>query len=91
MILERMGEHLKAREIYDLLASKAREGQRRPPSAGPEMGPAVLVDAVFLVTSAQQKAFQATLKRLSKDAAARGLGVALTGPWPPYHFAQVGS
>jgi len=78
-----------AREIYDELAAIARECQRRPPAGGPEVGPAVLLDAVFLVSSGQEKRFQAALRRATKQAAEHGLGVTLTGPWPPYHFAHV--
>jgi hypothetical protein len=49
-------------------------------------GPALLVDAAFLVKRSKQKAFVSAVSRGTKALAAQGSRVSLTGPWPPYSF-----
>jgi Gas vesicle synthesis protein GvpL/GvpF len=36
------------------------------------------------------RAFRAALRRQSRDLGASGVRMALTGPWPPYHFVDAG-
>lgn len=76
-----------ASRVFGALARVAREGVQKDTSMP---GATVLLDAVFLVPRARTTTFRAAVKRAARDAAAMGGDIALSGPWPPYHFVSGG-
>ena len=70
------------------LGEDAAEAVRREPVAPPEAGGRLLLDAAFLVRAKDGTAFEAAVERCAARLAPRGCEVVLTGPWPPYHFAE---
>lgn len=75
-----------AREAWETMAAAARDAVQRPIAGDALERP--LLDAAFLVGADERGAFARASERLSAAAAAAGCAVALTGPWPPYHFVQ---
>jgi hypothetical protein len=75
--------------LFDALARRAASSVRRPPPAG-EVGARVLLDAVFLVSRTARARFEAGIAQAAKRLSDRGFALALTGPWPPYHFVMDG-
>jgi hypothetical protein len=71
------------------LAGRARESIERPPVSR-EIAARVLLDAVFLVPSKRARAFQSAVKRVQTSLSKGGCDLTLSGPWPPYHFVDVG-
>jgi len=51
--------------------------------------PRLLLDTAYLVPVAAEPAFLAEVDQLAKEMAVDGLHLDLTGPWPPYSFAQL--
>jgi hypothetical protein len=76
-----------ANRVFGSLARVAREGVQKDTSMP---GATVLLDAVFLVPRARTATFRAAVRRVARDAAAAGGDIALSGPWPPYHFVSGG-
>jgi hypothetical protein len=72
--------------VYAELAAGASEAVRREPAAPPETGGRLLLDAAFLVATAQRAEFEAIVERCAARLAPRACDVTLTGPWPPYNF-----
>jgi hypothetical protein len=70
------------------LAEAAAAAVRREPAAPPEAGGRLLLDAAFLVRAGDGADFEAVVERCAARLAPRGCEVVLTGPWPPYHFAE---
>jgi gas vesicle protein GvpL/GvpF len=70
------------------LAGVAAEAVRREPATSPEAGGRLLLDAAFLVPAQDGADFEAAVERCASRLAPRGCEVTLTGPWPPYHFAE---
>jgi len=70
------------------LAEGAADAVRREPAAPPEAGGRLLLDAAFLVRTSDGADFEAAVERCAARLAPRGCEVVLTGPWPPYHFAE---
>ena len=70
------------------LAEGAAEAVRREPAAPPEAGGRLLLDAAFLVPRQDGADFEAAVERCAARLAPRGCEVVLSGPWPPYHFAE---
>jgi Gas vesicle synthesis protein GvpL/GvpF len=70
------------------LAEGAAEAVRREPAAPPEAGGRLLLDAAFLVPRQDGVDFEAAVERCAARLAPRGCEVVLSGPWPPYHFAE---
>jgi hypothetical protein len=68
------------------LAEGAAESVRREPAASPESGGRLLLDAAFLVPTAQADDFEAIVERIAARLAPRACELTLTGPWPPYNF-----
>jgi hypothetical protein len=75
------------RLAFTALSGRARDAVQRPPVTR-EIAARVLLDAVFLVPSAGARAFRSEVKRASAELAKSGCELALTGPWPPYHFVE---
>jgi hypothetical protein len=78
-----------ADRAFDDISESARESVRRPPVTR-EVAARVLLDAVFLVSSASARRFQSAVKRAQTSLSRSGCEVTLTGPWPPYHFVDGG-
>jgi gas vesicle protein GvpL/GvpF len=74
--------------VFAELAESATEAVRREPAAPPEAGGRLLLDAAFLVPRQDGTDFEAAVERCSVRIAPRGCEVILSGPWPPYHFAE---
>jgi hypothetical protein len=70
------------------LSESAVEAVRREPATPPEAGGRLLLDAAFLVPARDGADFEAAVERCASRLAPRGCEVVLTGPWPPYHFAE---
>jgi hypothetical protein len=47
----------------------------------------MVLNAAYLVPSARTDEFQSLVRGLTSRYAPEGLELALTGPWPAYHFA----
>jgi hypothetical protein len=75
-----------AEEVYRRLAAVAARARRTeiPPQAA---GSRLLIDAAFLVPTRRARRFEADLEEAR--ASAPELELALTGPWPAYHFIEV--
>jgi Gas vesicle synthesis protein GvpL/GvpF len=74
-----------AERIFQALSQHADdERQRTPEQAGGTIR--LLLDATFLVPSAEAARFKETVRSLARTVEAKGYRVALTGPWPPYTF-----
>jgi hypothetical protein len=71
------------------IGESAREAVKRPPVTR-EVAARILLDAVFLVPSGQERTFQSAVKRARTSLSKSGCEVTLTGPWPPYHFVDAG-
>jgi hypothetical protein len=78
---------VQVRRAFAALSDRARDAVQRPPVTR-ELAARVLLDAVFLVPTADARAFRSEVKRASAALAKSGCELALTGPWPPYHFVE---
>lgn len=76
------------RRAYAALARVARADLQKD-TAVP--GATVLLDAVFLVSRARLAKFEAEVRRVGRAAGDVGVELALSGPWPAYHFANEAS
>lgn len=74
--------------LYDALAARAAAARRRAPGKGEGR---LLLDAAFLVDARRAARFREAARRAGLRLDALGLGVTLTGPWPPYSFVVDGS
>ncbi len=70
------------------LAEGAAEAIRREPATAPEAGGKLLLDGAFLVSAGAGADFEALVERCGSRLAPKGCEVVLSGPWPPYHFAE---
>jgi hypothetical protein len=48
----------------------------------------MLLNAAYLVADADAEAFASVVAELAGRLSGEGLELALTGPWPPYHFSE---
>jgi hypothetical protein len=48
----------------------------------------MVFNAAYLVADADAEAFGSLFAEIARQLAAGGLALALTGPWPPYHFSE---
>lgn len=76
---------IEVESAYEDLARHAAEARRREPAPG-EAGARLLLDAAFLVSSAEGEDFEAAVRRQAERLAGCSCEVTLTGPWPPYNF-----
>ncbi|MGY1741438.1 MULTISPECIES: GvpL/GvpF family gas vesicle protein [unclassified Blastococcus] len=74
-----------SRRVEEALAPLTRASLRR----GGSPGSSLLLDLAYLVEPGREAEVTAALERLAAEEAAHGLGVELTGPWPPYSFASL--
>ena len=80
------GARAAAARVYRALARHADDARRRLPLVPVAGRPALLLDAAFLVPAKGAALFRAAVRAQAAQAAARGVRVRLTGPWPPYSF-----
>lgn len=78
-----------AHEIFDLLRRSADDA-RTLPIASPQPGAetTLLLHSAFLVTDSGLDAFRRILGEQAGGLTDTGFELELTGPWPPYHFAD---
>jgi len=79
-----------AAEAHDRLAHAAFEALLNPlqnPEVSGHVGEMIL-NGVYLVEDARMDAFTATVENLVVRFEDRGVGVEMTGPWPPYNFVK---
>lgn len=75
-------------ELFERLAQRAREVERRSASELPLPDGPLLLDAAFLIPRARARSFRALVAREARALAKSGYGLTLTGPWPPYTFVR---
>jgi hypothetical protein len=75
-------------EAFDELARHAAADRRREPPAQAEPGPRLLLDAAFLVPTAEAEAFEGAVQAAAEQLATSACRLTLTGPWPPYNFIE---
>lgn len=75
-----------AERVYTAMARAAAGARRRTATEQAATGSRLLLDAAFLVPVRGAAKFKTALRQQTKALAAAGLGVSLTGPWPPYNF-----
>jgi gas vesicle protein GvpL/GvpF len=78
-----------ANDAHDRLAASADDARANPvrPSLGGDRGEMVL-NGAYLVSSGRDGEFRAALADLEARHADDGVTFELTGPWPPYNFAE---
>jgi hypothetical protein len=77
-----------ARASHDSLAATADDGRINPaqPFAAARANQEMLLNAAYLVLSADEQRFVDVLDSLRERYALQGVTYELTGPWPPYNF-----
>jgi hypothetical protein len=72
-------------EVFEQLAARASDAQRRPPEPS---GPAarLVLDAAYLVPRGGAAGFKQAVRTATRALAPSGYDVTLTGPWPAYTF-----
>jgi hypothetical protein len=71
--------------LFETFAGLADDSRRRTPAVeGPTSR--MILDAAFLVRRSAGRQFKKAVSAAARPLAARGFTLALTGPWPPYHF-----
>ncbi|HJR58680.1 MAG TPA: GvpL/GvpF family gas vesicle protein, partial [Vicinamibacterales bacterium] len=73
-----------ALQAYERLSKLSKDSRRRVDA--PSAGAAPLLDAAFLVASAQRTKFTQMARREAAACAAAGARMTLSGPWPAYNF-----
>lgn len=78
-----------AHDAHEQLAASAADARANPvrPSVGDGRGEMIL-NGAYLVSSGREEAFRTTLAELEKRHRDDGVAFELTGPWPPYNFAE---
>ena len=75
-----------ADRLYAVLSEEAVEACRRTAIEQAVPDSRVVLDAAFLVASTRGTAFKKAVERQTRQLAASGVAVSLTGPWPAYNF-----
>jgi hypothetical protein len=81
------GARRAAVSLYRALAGHA-DGARQRPLVSTDGRPALLLDAAFLVPRTRTTSFRQAVRAQAARVADHGLRLRLTGPWPPYSFAD---
>jgi hypothetical protein len=78
-----------AQDAHERLAASAQDARVNPvrPSVGRGRAEMVL-NGAYLVSNANEEAFRASVAELETRYAEDGVAFELTGPWPPYNFAE---
>jgi hypothetical protein len=76
--------------VHAQLRERAADAVLSPPQAGPLSGHEgeMVFNAAYLVADADIDGFSALVAELADRHARDGLELALTGPWPAYHFSE---
>lgn len=76
--------------VHAQLRERAADAVLSPPQAGPLSGHEgeMVFNAAYLVADAEIDGFSALVAELADRHARDGLELALTGPWPAYHFSE---
>ncbi|HUK33120.1 MAG TPA: GvpL/GvpF family gas vesicle protein [Vicinamibacterales bacterium] len=77
-----------AGEVVKALRPFARETRRRAVTPPADSRNRLLLDAAFLVPRTKAPRFRASSERQAKKIAPAGYSLQLSGPWPPYSFAE---
>jgi len=77
-----------ADRVYKSVSRLAIAAQRRTSLERAAPGSRLLLDAAFLVSAGKSGAFRSAVRQQTRDVRAAGIGVSLTGPWPPYNFIE---
>ena len=75
-----------ATHVFTRLSAIARDAHQRVDAPATAATPPLL-DAAFLVPAEKRAAFQKAAQREAEACQRAGAELALTGPWPAYHFA----
>jgi hypothetical protein len=78
-----------ARAVYEQLATLAEDAVIEPVNAGAREARPSILSAAYLVNRDRAEGFQRMARHLAEHWDLGGFTVALSGPWPPYHFARV--
>ncbi|MBE1607154.1 GvpL/GvpF family gas vesicle protein [Actinopolymorpha pittospori] len=73
-------------DVFARLGTLASEMGRQPGTSAE-----VILNAAYLVATAAEDAFLAAVELQAEALASQGVRLELTGPWPPYSFAQMSS
>ncbi len=80
-----------AQRTFEMLAGCAENIQLKPIAAGSPLSHAGLIwDAVCLLAASRVTAFRQQVQALGGDLRGRGMRLRVSGPWPPYHFTEMG-
>lgn len=79
-----------AHRVYGLLSEAAEHSVSSPlPATQAEGARVLLLSAAFLVPDDGFQDFHRQVSEVAHEAGAAGFDVEFTGPWPPYHFADI--
>jgi gas vesicle protein GvpL/GvpF len=81
----------RARDIHEALAGLALDTRVNPPSNRDLAGYQgdMVLNGAYLVAHERTEELRALVARLGEEHGAHGLGIELTGPWPPYNFSML--
>jgi gas vesicle protein GvpL/GvpF len=80
----------RAIRLHDLLSASAASAARLPPRRQSTEGAReLLLNGAYLVADRETERFHAAVSDWTERHAPEGLGVEVTGPWPPYNFADL--
>jgi len=77
-----------ADRVYKSMSRLATAAQRRTSLERAAPGSRLLLDAAYLVPTANSRAFRSAARQQTRDLRGGGISLSLTGPWPPYNFIQ---
>jgi hypothetical protein len=77
-----------AGDVLKSLRTLARDTRQRSITAAPNSRSRLLFDVAFLVPRKKAARFQKTAERQAQKISAAGYLLQLSGPWPPYSFAD---
>ena len=81
----------RTRDIHEALAGVALDTRVNPPSNRDLAGYQgdMVLNGAYLVAHERTEELRALVARLGVEHGAHGLGIELTGPWPPYNFTML--
>lgn len=79
-----------AHEIFAALTNISAASRRIPPGPGVQGERPLLLDGAFLVEDTRFPAFQEAVNEQAGRLVDSGFVLEFTGPWPPYHFSDLG-
>lgn len=78
-----------AHRVYGVLSEAAEHSSTSQIPAQPEGSRVLLLSAAFLVPDSDFSAFHARVSEAAHEVGEAGFDIEFTGPWPPYHFADL--